>query len=143
MCWIFCKQNKLVLCIEGPHLIQNSVLRTHIKMSKGFFTLLCSDNDYIKGVLILNDSLKNVNSKYALHVIVGQDVSAKTCQFLEEAGLKCFASPLKKIKTIPLLADERAAKLSGSIAKLELWNVDFEKVVFLDAGKIFREFYVC
>lgn len=52
-------------------------------MNYSYVTLL-SDNTYAYGVALLIKTLQNVESKYPLHVLITEDVSAPIVEFLNQ-----------------------------------------------------------
>ena len=126
-----------------------------------YFTLLTND-DYLPGVIALQNSLRKVNSKYSLHVMV-PSAAADAPRHASEAHVesqKCDAPPLvpgispgaqDRLKStgakIWTVSTDQASKLPiGSMApqlnrtqwlKLQLWNMtDFSRLVYLDADTV-------
>lgn len=103
---------------------------------KAYITLLCSDL-YLKGVLILNKSLINVNSKYPLYCAILNSVSESTKSILEKSNIKTIEITNTLTPSDSIIKANKDANLenwTSSINKLRLFSfTDFEKLVYLDA----------
>lgn len=110
-------------------------------MSKSYITLLNNDN-YLIGVLCLNESLKQVRSKYPLTVAITKDVSEKTKQILSNNNVKTI--DIEKIE-IPCLIKEKNLKgefshWNNTFDKLRIFElIQFDKLVFLDSDMYIRK----
>lgn len=107
-------------------------------MGKRAYVSLLSSNEYLNGVLVLNQSLKNVNSEYELILVINDELNLDTLCELK----------VRKIKTIqfdkieyPRSTIERMEKngwinsnLYNTADKLRIFSLtEYEKLVYLDA----------
>lgn len=110
-------------------------------MAKSYITLLNGDN-YLKGVLCLNESLKRVNAKYPLIVAITQDVSEESKRILNDNNIKTIV--IKKMK-VPECIKEKNSKgmfshWTNTFDKLQIFEMtQFEKIVFLDSDMYVRK----
>lgn len=110
-------------------------------MSKSYITLLNND-DYLIGVLGLNESLKQVQSTYPLTVAITKDVSLKSKQILNNNHIKTVE--IEKMKIPDLI---KAKNLKGEFShwnntfdKLKIFElIQFDKLVFLDSDMYIRK----
>lgn len=102
---------------------------------QAYITLLCSD-DYLKGVLVLNKSLQNVNSKYPLFCAILSTISSYTRDILIKNNIEIIeiTDPLiPSEKIIKANKDANLENWSQSINKLKIFSfTKFEKLVYLD-----------
>lgn len=110
-----------------------------MEANRAYITVL-SSNEYLIGVLCLNQSLKNVKSKYRLVVLVNDNISEKTKKILEENGIEIL-----KVKTFELpdwiIEKNRTshANWSNTFDKLSIFELtEFDKLVFLDSDMFVR-----
>lgn len=110
-------------------------------MNYAYVTLLC-DNKYINGVLMLNQSLKECESKYPLYCIVSkQMVNWETKIVLKYAGI-----PIIEVENIEFKEFTKslfnwtprfANMWKNTCTKFQIWSlIQFDKVVYLDADMI-------
>lgn len=52
------------------------------------YACILSTNDYLPGVLILNENLKKLNSQYGLLCLINENISEESKQTLDEYGIK-------------------------------------------------------
>lgn len=106
---------------------------------KAYITVLSSE-EYLIGVLCLNQSLKNVKSKYPLVVLVNDKISEQAKKVLKENNIemidaKSFKLPdwiIEKNKT-------KHANWSNTFDKLSIFELtEFDKLVFLDSDMFVR-----
>ena len=94
------------------------------KVRKGYITLLSSE-DYLKAVLVLNESLKRVNSKYPL-----------ICALLKSLNKDKITIPLQKAGVIIDFIDEidyskqtiqkyKGKRVLKTASKLQLFKLDY------------------
>ena len=100
-----------------------------------YMTLLGSD-DYLKGTLALNHSLKIQHSKYPLTVLVTSNVGKSTLQRLEKEGIGYIIG--NKIKVSKSIQQDNLvsgfANWSNTFSKLLIFGMtEFKKIVFLDS----------
>ena len=99
-------------------------------------TLLSSD-DYLPAVLILNQNLQDINSKFSLHVIVIDTLSKKTLEYLEKENIEYTLLPpvLYSQETIEKTPSKRLQSIASKINIFQLKQ--FDKIVYLDADCFF------
>lgn len=104
---------------------------------QGWVTLLSSE-DYIEGVLVLNESLKRVGSKYPLLVAVTEDIYDKYHNKLCNAGM-LPAKVNKLVYSNKTLEDvekkwPNQKQVLNTASKLNIFDfTDWEKLVYIDA----------
>ena len=107
-------------------------------MNYSYVTLLTEDT-YTYGVILLIQSMKKVNTKYPLHVLVTEDVSTPVLEIFDQ--LKITYSLVDKIK-IPNSIHEYNCSINPRTAgiweycytKFHIFNqTQFDKIIFLDA----------
>lgn len=111
-------------------------------MKYAWVTLLATDN-FIQGAILLNNSLKKVNTKYPLFVIATNNLKKETLMLLEEENI-----PYRIFPYLSFFCDgDRNMKYwEGKVDQTEnvWWNctfskiymflfTEFEKICFLDA----------
>ena len=106
------------------------------KVRKGYITLLSSE-DYLKAVLVLNESLKRVNSKYPL-----------ICALLKSLNKDKITIPLQKAGVIIDFIDEidyskqtiqkyEGKRVLKTASKLQLFKLDYYgKLIYIDADTL-------
>lgn len=103
-----------------------------------YVTLLTNDS-YAYGVTLLVESMKQVKTKYPLHVLIIDEVSAATRQMLSELGV---SYEIVDVIPTPATIYEHNIKINPGIAstwrhcwtKFQVFGLtQFEKIVFLDA----------
>ena len=107
-------------------------------MNKYSYITLLTDDSYIYGVILLNESLKNVNSQYPLEILVTSNVSKPIINILEQLQLKySIIKPIKNEQFIDYnikIMPQFAKTWSLCLSKIEIFNlIQFDKIVFLDA----------
>jgi Alpha-N-acetylglucosamine transferase len=105
-----------------------------MQCKKVFITVL-STNDYLKGVLLLNESIKNTNSKYRLVVLVTKSISDYSLTVLNLCNIE---SILIENEVLVNLSgrnnDSSCSHWNNTFEKLQIFNqVQFDKVVYLDS----------
>ena len=107
-----------------------------------FMTMLASD-DYLEGVLVLNESLKRVDSKYPLVVLMTKKLDSTTLDSLTRNKIK-FIEYTEDIK-LPDLTRERNSNQgvvhwNNTFGKLKVFGMDtYEKIVYLDSDMMVVE----
>lgn len=103
---------------------------------KAYITLLSNDS-YLPGVLVLNKSLKAVNSKYQLYCAISMNVSNKIDVILKNKGVQCIRLSHTAISDSFNLTDDSYSRWNYTFDKLLIWGLtQFEKIVFLDSDMI-------
>ncbi|MBO0931467.1 hypothetical protein [Fibrella aquatilis] len=97
-------------------------------MQQCYVSVLCNDN-FLPGVLAMNQSLKNVGATHKYLVLLTPDVSAHVRHYLEAGGIRT--------KLVESLANPYAGQVSAELArtytKLQVFGLtDYQKVVSLD-----------
>ncbi len=135
---------------KNTRLIQN--LRWYNSAYKKYaYVTVLSSNDYINGVVVLDKSLKLLNSKYLLYCIVTPDISAENKEVLRRLSIPT----IEKDQIAPPGADnEHAAKIITNLdgpqdgmlwwhkamVKLSIFDLtQFNKIVYLDADMIVKQ----
>ena len=111
---------------------------------RAYITLLSNDN-YINGIVVLDKSLKQQNSKYLLGCIVTPDVSKENLEVLSRLNIFIIQRdhivppqykdmPAKDINSL----DERG--WHRAMTKLSIYGLDFfSKLVYIDADIIVKQ----
>lgn len=104
------------------------------------FLTVCSSDNYLTGVLALNESLKAVNSKYPLQVLMTKNTSTVVKDKLSSLGIQTIYVE-KEIK-LPSEVIEKNNQLGYSqwnytLDKLWMFElVQFDKLVYLDSDMV-------
>ena len=106
-----------------------------IEKNYAFVTVLTTD-DYLIGVLSLNESLKRVNSKYPFIVVVNNNVKQETIEKMEKLGIT-----VKKVESIDIpdgVLDKNEGtnytRWNNTFDKLRIFGLtEFDKIVCLDS----------
>ena len=109
-----------------------------MRMNNYSYMTLLSDDSYIFGIILLDESLKRVNTQYPLEVLVTSNVSAPILNILDQRQLKYkIIQPLKfdQLFKHNIAINNRFAKnWVFTMTKFELFKMtDFDKLIFLDA----------
>lgn len=110
-------------------------------MKKAYITLLSTDK-YGVAVLALNESLKRVNSKYPLVVLVTDNISKNLLNILKNRGITLIES--KKIKISDEVknknSNENSSNWNNTFDKLTIFGLtDYEKLIYLDSDMYIRK----
>lgn len=99
-----------------------------------FVTLLSSD-DFVKGVVMLDWSLRKVGSSYPLLVLCSRDLSKKALALLKRHHLDCFVlNEDIEVDTSAINTEEGYDHWNRTFDKLYVWSLtQYKKVVFLDS----------
>jgi lipopolysaccharide biosynthesis glycosyltransferase len=98
-----------------------------------FVTLVSTDN-YLAGALTLFYSVRKTGSLEAFVAMVTTDgLAPSTLQSLETAGMTVVAVGRLKKSDISDMSEER---WNDNYTKLRLWQLGFEKIIFLDSDMI-------
>lgn len=112
-----------------------------IEKKYAFVTVLTTD-DYLIGVLSLNEALKRVNSKYPFVVVVNNNVKEETIKKMSDLGIA-----VKKVKSIDIpegVLDKNEGtnytRWNNTFDKLRIFSLtEFDKIVCLDSDMYIRE----
>lgn len=99
-------------------------------MKNSYVTYLSSD-DYLLAILGLSENLRMLGAQYPLHVLVTSDVKKASIRALRLFGLKY--SHVKKHLTLPDAYRPAKAHWDKCLDKLNILNLDYEKIVYLDS----------
>lgn len=105
-------------------------------MNYAYITLLSSEN-YLPAVLILNRSLKNVQSKFPLIVIIEENILSDFVKqiFLEECI--CFYTCKKMEYSATIREKYSNSSLLNTASKVEIFSLkQYDKLVYIDADSI-------
>lgn len=106
---------------------------------KSYITILANDN-YLKGVLVLNESLKKVKSKYPLTVFTGKNLSKKSKNILKKYKINIIeqSRDLKIPETLLKNNNNNGYDYwNNTFLKLFIFDLEqFEKLVFLDCDML-------
>lgn len=111
-------------------------------MEKRAYVTVLSTEKYLDGVLLLNESLKRVNSKYPLYVVLSERISKEI-----EEDLVTRKIPTIRRKNICLMQDiieknksREKDRWSYTFDKLNVFELtEFDKIVFLDSDIYVRK----
>ena len=77
-----------------------------------YYVCVLSTDDYLEGVLVLNENLKALNSKHEMLCLINETISERTIQILNAFNIK--------IKCIP--------KITYTSNYFDRWNHTFDKI---------------
>ena len=108
-------------------------------MNKYSYVTILTNDEYLYGVMLLSETLKQVNSKYPLTVLITDDVGAPTCEIMRQLGIN-----YELIDTIsmPDVLYEENIKIHrqftntwrNCFTKFKIFDLtQFDKIIFLDA----------
>lgn len=109
-------------------------------MNKNYsYVSLLTNDSYTYGIILLEASLKKVNSQYPLHVLITEDVSKASQEILNQ--LNITYELVDKIKLPDIINEHNRAQGLGLAVtwencwtKLKIYDLtNFDKLVFLDA----------
>lgn len=102
-------------------------------MKYSYVTLLSSDS-FLYGVLMLDWSLKKVNSKYPLHVLCSDSISEKSYKELIRHNMSCQKLTEHISVNSEINKEEGFVHWNRTFDKLYVWTLtQFDKVVYLDS----------
>ena len=111
---------------------------------KSYVCVLSTDN-YLDGVLVLNENLKKINSKYPLLCLVNENISERTRDVLTYFNIKF--KEMKNIEYSDSSNSERYGNygynkgyLKNTFDKLNIFAlIEYEKLVYLDSDLLILE----
>ena len=114
-------------------------------MSKYTYVTLLTNNTYVRGVLLLKESLRRVESQYPLLCLITEDVAPEIVEVLDKAGIE--HKLINKIETPNnimqnnLKLNERQALIwKYVLTKFQIFNLEeYEKIIFLDADLLINK----
>ena len=99
------------------------------------YVCVLSTNNYLDGVLVLNENLKSLNSKYDLLCIVNEEITTETLSYLEYFNIE-----YKKINRIDYKCEEANFHWKYTFDKLNIFTLtEYEKIVYLDTDLLITE----
>lgn len=106
-------------------------------MNYSYVTLL-SDDSYIYGIILLQESLKRVNAQYPLEVLITSNVSQPILEIIHQLQLNYqIVKPIKSDALInynKTIEPHFAKTWALCLTKFEIFNlVQYDKIIFLDA----------
>lgn len=103
-----------------------------------YITLL-SSNDYILPVLALNQNLIDLHSKYPLMVITTANIDTEILEALTKNHIQYkLVKPINYHKDLTRVVNTWDQKqVINTASKLEIFNVDYDKAVYLDTDSFF------
>ena len=112
---------------------------------KAYFTTLSTEN-YLPGVIALNQALKNVHSKYPLYALLSNEISEEIEEKLNKKGIKTIRR--EKVDLPQEIIDRNRSRAKNrwnyTFDKLNIFELtDFEKIVFIDSDIYVRQNIDC
>ena len=99
-------------------------------MSKEVFACVLSTNDYLEGVLVLNENLKFLKTQYDLICLINETISEETKNVLDYFQIKYLLFPKIEYDNY----DEFNSHWVNTFDKFNVFRLtDYEKVVYLDS----------
>ena len=103
---------------------------------KAYITLLSNEN-YLEGILVLNESLKKANSVYPLYCMLSPNVDNSIQKRLEKANINCIRINKSVIDNQKSVNNEYFSYWNYTFDKLLIWGLtQFEKLVYLDSDMV-------
>lgn len=98
------------------------------------YACVLSTNNYLNGVLVLNENLKRLNSKYDLLCLINENISEESKHTLTKYGIK-----YKQFNSVPYNVNF-SSMWNYTFDKFNVFLLeDYEKVVCLDADLLILE----
>ena len=103
------------------------------------YVTLLTDDTYAYGVILLNESLKQVKSKYPLHVLITESVSEPVKEILKQNNIKfdlidIISMPEEIYNYNKSINLKQAIIWKDQYTKFHLFNLTkYNKIVYLDA----------
>ena len=99
------------------------------------YVCVLSTNDYIDGVLVLNQNLKALKSKYPLLCLINETISAENIKYLEYFNIE-----YKLVDNIKYETDYHVFNWKNTFDKLNVFALtEYEKIVYLDSDLLILE----
>ena len=99
------------------------------------YVCVLSTNDYLDGVLVLNENLKQLRSKYQLLCVVNENIDTET-----RNTLKNFDIPYKEMKSLNMCDIDDSFRWKFTFDKLNVFDLtEFKKIVYLDLDFLILE----
>lgn len=103
------------------------------------YVSLLTDDSYVYGIILLTESMKQVNTQYPLHVLVTNNVSKATLEILNQLDVTYEVVDMIKmpeqIYDFNMSVNPRmTAVWENCLTKFKIFNLtQFKKIIFLDA----------
>ena len=98
------------------------------------YACVLSTNNYLEGVLVLNNNLKKLNSKYDLLCLINETITEESKRILEENNIK-----YKEFKSVKYKV-QHTSIWNNTFDKFNIFLLEeYEKVVYLDADLLILE----
>ena len=99
------------------------------------YVCVLSSNEYIDGVLVLNQNLKALKSKYELLCLINENITEENIQYLEYFNIE-----YKKVKAIKYETEYHINNWKNTFDKLNIFSLtEYDKIVYLDSDMIILE----
>ena len=99
------------------------------------YVCVLSTNNYLDGVLLLNENLKSLDSKYELLCIVNEEITEETLSYL-----KFFNIEYKIMNKIDYKCEDKRFTWKYTFDKLNIFNLtEYEKIVYIDTDMLITE----
>ena len=124
-----------------PNSISWWISNSSDKYMLSYFTTLSTEN-YLPGVIALNQALKNVHSKYPLYALLSNEISEVIEEKLNKKGIKTIRR--EKVDLPQEIIDRNRSRAKNrwnyTFDKLNIFELtDFEKIVFIDSDIYVRQ----
>lgn len=108
--------------------------------NKRTYMTVLSTEDYLIGVLALNESLKMVKSQYKLSVLINENISQKARKILKNNDIEIIEKEAVKLpEWIINKNNQKHTNWNYTFDKLSIFELtEYEKVVFLDSDMFVR-----
>ena len=107
-----------------------------MSMGMNAYVTLLSSEQYLDGVIILNQSLRFVKSEYPLFCALSENISVQVANFLNGVGIRTVR--LKQSLIVESLQNTSTFRhWNYTFDKLLIWGLkEFDKIVFVDADML-------
>ena len=99
------------------------------------YVCVLSTNNYLDGVLVLNENLKQLNSKYPLLCLINENINEETRNILES-----FNIDYKEFNSILPSSIDNSIRWKYTLDKLNIFKlIEYDKLVYLDSDFLLLE----
>ena len=96
------------------------------------YVCVLSTDNYLEGILVLNENLKHLNSKYELLCLVNQKISEETKQILDYFNIE--------YKIVEAVEYNKECWWKNTFDKLNIFSlIEYDKLVYLDSDLYIRD----
>ena len=128
-------------CLVGFCLISTSLIalalwrdKTHVLVENGAFATFLSDDAYLLGARVLQQSLRSSGSRYPLVVLVTEDVSSAARALLHAED--CLILPIEVVQN----PNSEEVRYKWVYSKLRAWQMTrYDRIVFLDSDIVVKD----